>query len=334
MKKIIGNTIKFLVFISLGIFIFWKVYKDQDFDELVKGLEQVNFFWVYVSIFLGVLSHMARSARWVLLAKSIGYKPSQYNSFFAVMISYFANLAFPRLGEVTRGAVIKQYEKLPLSTAFGTIISERAIDIIMLLGITGVGILLQFDIFKEFVVENPAVSENIRNIIDSGWIIALFMLLGVGAAVVYFLFRHKLNHIKIFKSANEKVDTLKEGLLSIRGVDNIFLFIIYTFAIWIAYFGMLYICFFSFDFLDGYGFLPALTLFILGSYGMVAPVQGGIGAYHFMIISGLVIYGASPENARLFALVVWSAQIVMIIGMGSLSYIALPIFNKYKKSQK
>ncbi len=334
MKKIVGNTIKFLVFISLGIFIFWKVYKDQDIQELLKGLDHVNFFWVYVSIFLGILSHIARSARWVLLAKSLGYQPSQYNSFFAVMISYFANLAFPRLGEVTRGAVIKQYEKIPLSTAFGTIISERAIDFIMLFGITGLGIILQFDVFKKFVVENPAVSENLRNLLESGWIIGLFAFIGVSILIVYFLFRHRLNHIKIFKSANEKMDTLKEGLLSVRGVDNIFLFIVYTFAIWFAYFAMLYVCFFSFDFMEGHGVLAALTLFILGSYGMVAPVQGGIGAYHFMIISGLVIYGATPENARLFALIVWGAQIIMIIGMGSLSYIALPIFNKYKKQQK
>lgn len=331
MKKYITNALKFLVFISLGIFIFWKVYQDQDWKEILEALHEVNFLWVYVSIFLGIISHLARSARWVLLADSLGYKPSHYNSFFAVMIGYFANLAFPRMGEVTRGAIIKQYEKIPLSTAFGTIITERIIDLIMLVGITGLAILLQFDVFQKFVLENPAVSENIQSILESGWVIGIAAFLGLGAVVIYFLFRQKFEHIKIISKINEKVNTLKDGLLSIKDVKNKLLFILFTFTIWIAYYGMLYVCFFSFPFMDGYGPVVALTIFVLGSYGMVAPVQGGIGAYHFMVISGLVIYGVGGDDAKLFALVVWSAQTLMLIGMGLISYISLPFYNRYKK---
>ncbi len=333
MKKYITNALKFLVFISLGIFIFWKVYQDQDWKEILNALHEVDFLWVYVSIFLGIMSHLARSARWVLLADSLGYKPSQYNSFFAVMIGYFANLAFPRMGEVTRGAIIKQYEKVPLSTAFGTILSERIIDLIMLAGITTFAILLQFDVFQKFVLENPAVSENIQNIIESGWVIGIIAFLGIGILALYFLFRKRFEHFKIIKKVNEKVNTLKDGLLSIKDVKNKFLFIAYTFAIWIAYYGMLYVCFFSFPFMDNYGPVAALTIFVLGSYGMVAPVQGGIGAYHFMVISGLVIYGVGGDDAKLFALIVWSAQTLMLIGMGLISYISLPFYNRYKKNK-
>lgn len=331
MKKFIINAIKFLVFISLGIFIFWKVYKGRDVEEMLHALHDVDFFWVYVSILLGILSHIVRAARWMLLAKSLGYKPSPYNSFFAVMIGYFANLAFPRMGEVTRGAVIKQYEKIPLSTAFGTIITERIIDMIMLLLITGIAVLVQFDLFRAFIMENPAVSENIQQLLESGWLIGFIGMLGITAAIVYFMFRHRLDHIKVFRTVNEKVTTLKDGLLSIKDVDRKILFMLYTLAIWLGYYGMLYVCFFSFSFMDAYGPLTALTLFVLGSYGMVAPVQGGIGAYHFMVVSGLVIYGVEADpHAGLFALIAWSAQTIMLIGLGLISYVTLPLYNRYR----
>ncbi|PLX15356.1 MAG: TIGR00374 family protein [Salinivirgaceae bacterium] len=333
MKKKIINAIKFLVFISLGIFIFWKVYEDQDVNEIIASIQKVDFAWVYLSIFIGILSHIARSARWVLLANSLGYKPSQVNSFFAVMITYFANLAFPRLGEVSRPAVLKRYEKIPLSTALGTIITERIIDIIILLSITVLGVLIQFDVFDKFLTQNPSVSEKLQKILDSGWIIGGIMIIGIIALILFFVFRNKFNHINIFKKLNEKVDTLKEGLLSIRKVKSKILFIIYSLLIWIFYYLMIYVCFYSFDFLESFGLVEALALFVLGSYGMVAPVQGGIGAYHFMIISGLMIYGINESDAGLFALVVWSAQTLMIIGLGFISYISLPFYNKYRKHE-
>lgn len=333
MKKTIINTIKFLVFISLGIFIFWKVYEGQDINQILTDIKEVDFTWVYVSIFIGLLSHFARSARWVLLANSLGYKASQVNSFFAVMITYFANLAFPRLGEVTRPAVLKRYEKIPLSTALGTIITERIIDVIMLLIVTLIAIALQFDLFKQFLTENPSVSDKIQSLLDSGWIIGILFISGILAIIVFFTIRKKFNHYNIIRKANEKVDMLKDGLLSVQKVKNKFLFILYSLLIWVFYFLMIYVCFYSFDFMDSFGLVEALALFVLGSYGMVAPVQGGIGAYHFMIISGLMIYGVSEPNAGLFALVIWSAQTLMIIGLGFLSYIALPFYNKYRKHE-
>lgn len=333
MKKQIINTIKFLVFISLGIFIFWKVYKGQDVKELIKAIHEINFFWIYLSIFLGILSHIARSARWVLLANSLGYKPSKYNSFFAVMIAYFANLAFPRMGEVTRCAVIRQYEKIPLSTALGTIITERLIDIIMLVFITVIAVLTQFSTFEQFITNNPAISNNIQKLFDSGILIGIIFFIGSTLLVLYIVFHKKLNQYSFFKKINEKIYTLKDGLLSVKNVKRKWLFVMYTLAIWIFYYLMLYICFLSFPFMKGFGPMAALALFVLGSYGMVAPVQGGIGAYHFMIIAGLVIYGVADSDARLFALIVWSAQTLMLIGMGFLSYLALPIYNRYKNTE-
>lgn len=253
MKKRILNILKFLVFISLGIFIFWKVYKGQDVDELIRAIHDLDFFWIYISIAFGILSHLARSARWVLLAKSLGYKPSGYNSFFAVMIAYLANLAFPRMGEVTRCAVIRQYEKMPLSTALGTIITERLIDIIMLLMITFAAVLIQFNIFEEFITNNPAISDNIQKIFDSGLIIAFVALLGIAILVLYIVYHKKLNRFGFFKKLNEKVYTLKDGLLSVKNVEQKWTFVFYTLIIWVFYYAMIYVCFFSFSFMDRFG---------------------------------------------------------------------------------
>jgi uncharacterized protein (TIRG00374 family) len=205
LKKLIINAIKFLVFISLGIFIFWKVYEGQDLDQILTAMQKVDFTWVYVSILIGVFSHLARSARWVLLANSLGYRPTQANSFFAVMITYFANLAFPRLGEVSRPAVLKRYEKIPLTIALGTIITERLIDVIILLTITLLlESYLQFDVFDQFITQNPSVSEiDLQKLLESGWINwRSFLVIGMlSFTFSFFLFRKRFNHIKISQKA-------------------------------------------------------------------------------------------------------------------------------------
>ena len=126
---------------------------------------------------------------------------------------------------------------------------------------------------------------------------------------------------------------MKEGLLTVKDVDNKWLFIAHSLFIWLMYFLMFYVCFFCFQFTSHLGILVGLTIFVLSSYGMVAPVQGGIGAWHFMVIAALMIYLPHTPNiesmSKAFALLTHGAMTFLYIIMGVLSLIFLPIFNRY-----
>ena len=134
MKPFYKQVIKFFAFLLVTVFLFWLVYRDQNFDDLMKVLrDDVDYTWIWVAIVFGLLSHVSRSLRWQMLTKSMGYRISFMNSFMGVMIGYFANMAIPRMGEFTRCGVVSEYENVPFSKLLGTVVTERVFDMIMLL---------------------------------------------------------------------------------------------------------------------------------------------------------------------------------------------------------
>ena len=145
MHPLVKNTIKFFLFLAVSAFLFWLVYRDQNWDELLTVLkEDVNYFWIGVACVMGIASHVSRALRWQLLTASMGYRISFGNSFMGVMIGYFANLAIPRMGEFTRCGVVSKYEEVPFSKLLGTVVTERVIDMMILLFLTLIVVITQF----------------------------------------------------------------------------------------------------------------------------------------------------------------------------------------------
>lgn len=325
MKKSVVKILKFLIFFTLGIFIFWLVYKDQDIERIKSVLKnEVNYFWIVVSLIIGLISHISRTLRWGLMIEPIGHKPRFVNTFMAVMIGYLMNMAFPRMGEISRCGVIARYEKISFTKLFGTVVAERLIDVISLLLLLFIVIFSQFGQMISFLQRNPEIQEKLTSVFASPYLIIAVIVL----ALLVFIFRNTFKQTTIFKKIVGILLNFKEGFISIRLIKRKGWFWFHSAFIWFCYYLMLYTIFFAFEFTSGLNPVAGLTTFVFASFGMVAPVQGGIGAWHFMAIEGLRLYGVAYENGVIFAFVAHASMTVMIIAIGLISMLILPFINR------
>lgn len=329
MKKHLLNSLKFLIFLSAGLFLFWLIYKDQDVDVLKNALNQINYQWIVLSLLAGSLSHVVRALRWQLMVKPFGYKPSFTNSFMAVISTYFANLAVARLGEVTRPTILKKYENIPFSTSFGTIVLERIIDVLILFILTIILIFTQTQVFIDFVHNNPNVASELERLHHSFLPYIIFGLATIGLLSTILLWS-RIKKTFLFVKFEKLIVQFLEGVNSLKKMNQKGLFFFYTIAIWGLYFLLTYLPVFAFPSTQHITVLGGLAFFVIGSYGMVAPVQGGIGAWHFMVAGTLVVIGINDQDARVFALIVHAAQTLMIVVLGIITTALLPIVNRHK----
>jgi len=331
LKQNIIKTLKFTSFFLIGILIFWLVYKDQDINRIKSILtNDVNYFWIVVSLFLGLLSHISRTIRWNLMIEPLGHKPRTLNTFLAVMIGYLMNLALPRMGEISRCGVLARYEKIPFTKLVGTVVLERLIDVLMLLLLLLVVVLTQFGQVLEFLNNNPEVNDKLGKVIYSPVLIGGLVLM---LLIVWFS-RHKIRGSLLVKKLMSFVSQFVEGFRSILKMKKVGAFIFHSFFIWFLYYVMLYCVFFSFGFTSHLTALAGLTVFVLGSFGMVAPVQGGIGAWHFMVIEGLFLYGVDKADGKVFALLAHGSTTIMLIVLGLISLLVLPFVNELVDDKK
>ena len=328
MKQNTLKILKFLSFFLLGILLFWLVYKDQDINRIKSILSnEVNYFWIIVSVFLGLLSHISRTIRWNLMIEPLGHKPRPLNTFLAVMIGYLMNLALPRMGEISRCGVLSRYEKIPFTKLVGTVVLERLIDVLVLLLLLVIVVITQFGHLVEFLNNNPQVQDKLGKLMRSPILpIALILLF-----LIIWLTRHKIKGSGVLKKLTGLMNQFIEGFKSIRNIKNKGSFIFHSVFIWVLYYLMLYCVFFSFEFTSHLTPLAGLTIFVLGSFGMIAPVQGGIGAWHFMVIEGLSLYGIDKADGQVFALVAHGSTTIMLIVFGLVSLLVLPFINERKE---
>ena len=332
MKKKILNTLKYLAFTLLGILLFWLVYRDQDFTKIWHTLtHDVNYSWVVLALILGLFSHISRTLRWKIALEPLGENPRTINAFIAVMLSYFMNLLLPRAGELARCGILSKYEKISFSKLFGTVITERIIDMIMLLFAFLIVLVLEFDKVLSFGNQNPAIVDNAIKLISSPllWIILFLLVLGI---ILYLRFSKK-RHGK--SKILEIVGQFNQGIKSVLSMRRYKSYIAHTFFIWTMYFLMLYMIFFSLEATRHLGILAALSTFVFASFGMLAPVQGGIGAWHFMAEKTLGVYGIESADGKLFALLAHSSTNIMVLIFGLICIILIPIVNrKYKSTEE
>lgn len=325
MKKPILKTFKFLGFFIVGAVIFWLIYKDQDIDRIKSVLmNDVNYFWVVVSLLIGLLSHISRTLRWGLMIEPISHKPRYVNTFLAVMVGYLMNMAFPRMGEISRCGVLAQHEKISFTKLIGTVVAERLVDMVTLFILLAIVFFSQFGQMLSFLKSNPEIQEKLTTVLTSP-----FLILGLFAiAILFFIFRKAFKNTTLFRKFMGILQNFKEGFISIRSIKQKGWFYFHSAFIWFLYYLMLYSIFFAFDFTSGLNPIAGLTTFVLASFGMVAPVQGGIGAWHFMAIEALSLYGVPYENSVIFAFVAHGSMTAMIIVIGLLSMLALPFINR------
>jgi len=326
-----STVIKFILFLGLGLVIIWLSLRKLtvvEQQEIIKSFRTANYNWVIVAILLGICSHILRSLRWNLFFDSMGYHPSLKNTFYAVMVGYFANMAFPRLGEVSRCGVLAKYEKIPFNKGFGSVITDRAIDMVLFFLLFLLTIFTQIGTIDSYLNTNiyPKIYAKIQNPATLRMI--LFGCIGVVVLIVVFLllFRKRLASSKIGMKIKSIIGGFWEGLKSLAGIRKPFLFVAYSVLIWVFYFLMLYVCFFCFAETSGLSLGAGLSALVLGSVGiMITP--GGIGLYPAIVQETLRLYGTSMTTGLALGWIAWTAQTAMILVIGGLSLLLLS-FNK------
>ncbi len=325
-----GFKFIFLLAVALGLLVF--AFRGISTRKIMQEMLQANMFWVVASLIPSALALISRAYRWNLLIEPLGYNPKLRNTFYAVSIGYFANLAFPRLGEVTRCGVLNKAESIPFNMLLGTVIVERAIDVITLLVCLILTGIIEFNRLGNFLMQtiiNPII-EKLKQFATSPTVIIGVMLVLVVAFFVARYFRNK----SIKENKESKIVQLLRGLVSgVKSIANLkrpWLFVFHSVLIWFLYFLSMYLCFSSMPSTTGLGLTAALFLLVAGGLGMSAPVQGGIGAYHLLVSQGLMLYGLSKQDGLAFATLVHSSQLLMIVSFGSASILLLFQGNKNK----
>jgi uncharacterized protein (TIRG00374 family) len=331
-RKNWGSTIiKFVLFLGLGLLIMWLSLRgltEEEKAQILNSFRIANYNWVILAILLGILSHILRTLRWMLFFEPMGYKPSVKVTFYAVMVGYFANMAFPRLGEVTRCGILSKYEKIPFNKSFGTVVTERTIDMFIFLVLFVLMIFTQVGTIDRYLDANiyPRFAEKLANPIFSRMFLILLAVTAMAILALIWLLRKKIASSAFFGKIVRLALGFWEGLKSLSQIRKPGLFIFYSLAIWLLYFLMIYVCFFCFTETSSLSAGAGLSALVLGSVGiMVTP--GGIGIYPAIVQETLLLYGIARTTGLALGWIVWTAQTCMILIVGGVSLILLS-FNK------
>jgi uncharacterized protein (TIRG00374 family) len=321
LNKKVKKTLITSLPILFGVFLIWNFLSKlspEDKVSIINSFKTANYYWVFLSLTFGILSHLSRAYRWKFMLNPLGYNPKFPNLIMTVLISYLVNLIIPRAGDVARGTAITKYEKVPFEKAIGTIIAERIADVIMLLSIIGVAFFLQADLIKKALIKED--SDPIKTITILG-------TLGILGILGFYFLKKSKNSFAI--KIKNFVNGLLEGVKSISKMKNKWAFIFHTFFIWGMYVLMFYVVTFALPETTNLPFGAIVVGFVIGGLSM-ALTNGGLGTYPVFVAGVLVLYGIAENPANAFGWIIWTAQTLMILIFGGLSFLFLPLYNKEK----
>ena len=326
--KRIKTILQFILFLSLGVFLIWfstKSFTANEIDKVKQLVFNAKPIIILPCIFIMVLSHYIRAIRWKMLIKPLGKSPRTVNVFLAVLTGFFFNLLFPRLGEVIKCTLLGKYEKIPVDKLIGTMVAERVLDLICLVLVILLAISTQIDLVGGYA--NELLDQILSKINTSPTAILFFIILLLSFAAIVYLFYIKARHSSFLLKINNWIKGIIEGLISVRKVENKFMFIVHTMAIWFLYLASIRVGFYAMQDLVLLGWVPSLTILTFGSFAMIA-TQGGIGAYQFAVQKTLLLYGVKEVSGLAFGWLLWSVQTVMFFITGPISLLLLFILNK------
>ncbi len=315
LKKILRIAVPLVLGILLILFIYNKT-SSADRAAIITYISNANPFWVFLSICIGILSHLSRAIRWNYLLNPLGYSPKLSNSFFIVMVAYLANLGVPRSGEFLRATALASYENVPFEKGFGTIVTERVIDLIMLLLIIIVALILQTNFILGYLEEyglNLAYS-------------ILALTLGVLGLIILLRLMRKAKSGILFK-LRLFLDGMLQGVGSILKMKKRLPFIFHTLFIWACYVGMFWAIKFAVVETQQMGLPQLLVAFVAGAFAMMV-FPGGLGGYPIFVSAALTLYGISSNSGDAFGWIMWISQTLMVIVLGAISFLLLPLLNR------
>ncbi|MBT8187177.1 MAG: flippase-like domain-containing protein [Croceitalea sp.] len=315
----VKKTLKTAAPIVLGIFLVWYSYNSTtpaERSQIIHYITNANLFWVGISIGIGILSHISRAIRWNFLLQPMGFAPKVTNNVLMILMAYLANLGIPRSGEILRATALTTYEKVPFEKGFGTIVTERIIDLIMLFLIIIIALILQTDIILEFL-NNKGVG------LFGTFVIVTIGI--VGLVVGLFILKKSKNNFAL--KLKTFLNGLLDGILSILKMDKKWWFVFHTFFIWFCYIAMFWVIKFTVPETETLTISQLLVAFVGGAFAM-STTNGGVGLYPIAVGASLAIFGISEVSGDAFGWIMWIAQTLMVVVFGAISFVLLPLLNR------
>lgn len=301
----------------LGLGILWWMYRGTDWSDFGHYvLHEMNWWWMLVSLAFGILPQMARAWRWKMALEPLGEHPRRTSCTDAIFMSYAASLVIPRVGEVTRCGTLKTSDGVSFTKSLGTVVTERLVDSLLMLLFTGIAFLLQLPMFLRFLKEtNTNVGDLLYRFTGTGYIVTFICL--VAALIAGFV---AIRRFSFFKKGRDMLRDMWEGVLSLRKVRNLPLYLFYSGLIWVGYFLHFYIAFFCFDFTTHLSIGAAFLIFCVGTFAVLVPTPNGAGPWHFAVKTMLVLYGVAETQAIMFALTVHTIQTALVVLLGAFGW--------------
>lgn len=258
-----------------------------------------------------MVSHLLRALRWKLLLEPAGYKVTTTASFLSLMIGYLVNLVIPRGGEVSRSINLWKLEKVPAEISFGTVVTERLVDVICLLSLVAFSFWVEWKKLKLFL------SDKLATITFPEKDILFWLMIGMILVLILAL---SWRFVKRNEKLRSTIKGFRSGMATIFEMKNYGLFIFYSLAIWFLYFLTTYWVIEAFDQTAHLGISAVFTVFALGSVAMAVPLPGGAGSYHTLVPLGLVtLYGLAQSDAVALVFIFHALQTLIMIVAGVVS---------------
>ncbi len=350
MNKRIKQGLKSVLFVGTGIAILAWVYVKFDrkytedclsrtsdaadcslLDKLWADFLSVEPFWIVMACLAFLLSNLSRAMRWRQLLKPLGYSISVSGAFWSIMLGYFANLGFPRIGEVVRGGSISRYEKVPLEKSMGTIVADRVIDLLSFGLIFLLALVFEYEILAAQLNEHIWIK--LQNLGSNSWLWITLIAMLILAAVLYRI-REKLYGLGFVLKVKEIIKGFLSGFQSVRNVESKTIFVFHSIVIWVLYYAMTYFTFLSFGPTSGLGLSTALLVFVFGSLGMIIPSPGGMGSFQGLVALAVSFFGVSLADGFSYANIsFFSIQIFCNVFFGMLALILLPWIYRSSKTE-
>jgi uncharacterized protein (TIRG00374 family) len=313
MRKMI-SFLKFSLPLLVGLVLLFYAFKNVQLDDFLSKLNLTRYGWIIGSMLLSLVAYVSRAYRWQLLLRAADQKVSTFRLTLAVFVGYLANLAFPRLGEVVRCAVLKKTNQIPVSLSIGTVVTERIIDSLVLLFFLIIALLLEFDLIVTYF-ENIFSTSHIP--LD-GILYAALTLLMIFSILVLVILR---THTPLSQRTKKMASEVLKGILTIKSIQSKSLFLITTTVMWLTYFLMSYMIFFALEETSSLSLTAGFMLLVSGGIALALPVQGGIGTYHAMIAMMLGLYGIENTTGLFLATLLHSSQILSVVIFGGISLV-------------
>lgn len=294
----------------------YTITSDEDRKQIIHYIKEADLFWIGCSVFIGILSHISRAIRWNYLLEPLGYRPKLVNNVLIILIAYLTNLGIPRSGEILRATALTTYEKVPFEKGFGTIVTERVVDLLMLLLIILIALFLHTEVILEFL-EDRGVG------ITGTLLLAVAGVFSLGLLLMFL----KRSSSKLARKLKDFIKGLLDGILSVFRMKRKWSFVFHTLFIWAAYVAMFWVVKYTVTETAQLRLGELLVGFIAGAFA-ITTTNGGIGLYPIAVSKSLEIFGISAVSGDAFGWIMWISQTLMVVVFGAISFLLLPLWNR------